>query len=797
MSMPPDSAETPSAGLPKPRWRRLAGLLLPAVAIPLLGWLTPQYEAGGAMVAPLQLALAVAVAATARYGWRALPAVAVGALATAVLASLYTLRATATTDSLVLLVQTAFAGLLLRRSSRTDDLALDSNAAIRRLAVAALSCAMIGALAELASDALAPHVTRPGLVALVRATADGASVMLLVPVILAFIAPQKARWLARRRSVALPLVLIALLLLGALEGVEQRERLQAQARFDRDADVVFLRTQALLDAPLQAVQAVQGAMQAAPTPLSAPQFDALARPWISRTTGIIDIGWMDVPRSESGAVTVRHLLPATAGAAGAPAGVGDTVAAAPPLRAVLKQALSEPGPLIAPVPQKPGAESRPAVVVLQAASPDLAAAQRPVVFATVALDRLLMPLLAARGDALRGCLFDADRRSRERQHLYGPASCEATSTGFDGFDREAAFELGGRRWTMRISQPLRTTGGVWLFALPALAGSALLAVLMLTLTGRMQRAESESRLRSTDMQRDIDALRAQLQRQERSLDGVFDAVQSGIALLEPDGRVQRCNTAFADLLGTAAADLRRRPIDELLQDADRPQQDRIGTLLREAGDELLHSSLQLRGAGGRVLPVLVTLCVLRERDGRSGAVVCAVHDLSESLRRRQAERVLGNVLELSARSEATASHPISGSHPITPTRPLPAVGAGATQRVLCIHAEGPQAEQLNSALRERPQLSLQHAASAADGLQRAASDAPHLVLLDLALPDGDGLAVLQQLSSDVRTRAIPVIVLSDDPRPDRIDAAFSAGARAYLAQPLDQRQLLAAIDDVM
>lgn len=794
MSMPPEpDTLTPASAVPGRRWRRWVALLLPALLIPALSWITPQYEAGGAMLAPLQLALALSVAATARFGWRALPAVALGALATALLGGLFGLRASLVTDSLVLLLQTAFAGLLLRRSSRTDDMALDSGAAIRRLAAAALSCAMIGALAELVTGAMSPSVTRPGLVALARATADGASVMLLVPVILAFIAPQKARWQARRRSVALPLVLIALLMLAALEGVEQRERLQAQARFDRDADVVFLRTQALLDAPLQAVQAVQGAMQASATPLPAPQFDALARPWVNRTAGIVDVGWLEVPRGEGGPVTVRHLLPATAGAAGAPAAASDTAAAAPGLRPLLNQALAEPAPLMAPVPQKAGAEQRPLVVVVQGASPDVAASQRPVVFASVALDRLLMPLLAARADALQGCLFDADRRSRERQRLYGPSSCDAA--GFDGFDREAAFEMGGRRWTMRISQPLRTTGAVWLFALPALAGSALLAGLMLALTGRVQRVESESRLRSTDMQRDIDVLRAQLQRQERSLDGVFDAVQSGIALLEPDGRVQRCNTAFADLLGSPAAELRRRPIDELLQDAERPQQDRIGTLLREAGDELLHSSLQLRGAGGRVLPVLVTLCVLRERDGRAGSVVCAVHDLSESLRRRQAERVLGNVLELSARSEATASHPVTGPHPVTPTRPLPV--ATGTQRVLCIQPAGPQADQLDSALRERPQLALQHATSAADGLQRAAHEAPHLVLLDLALPDGDGLAVLQQLSSDMRTRAIPVIVLSDDPRPDRIDAAFSAGARAYLAQPLDARQLLAAIDDVM
>lgn len=823
--------------------RRLGLMLLLVVVLPLLSVFTPQYEVANTLIAPLVPGLALALAAMARIGWRALPAVALGAVLAAFAATQGTPGATPVADALMLLLQSAFGGLLMRRSSRPDDLALDSPPAIRRLVAVAMACALLGGLAELAADALLPgsNVTRPGVAALVRATADGASVLLLVPVVLAFAAPPRLRWAARRRSVALPLALFALALLGALAGIHERDREQALARFERDADVVITRAQALLDAPVQAVLALQGAMETAATPLIGAPFDALARPWLARSTGLAEIGWLEAARSDVGAPTVRHLLPAGANAVGGPVAAGDTPAAAPALRPTLARAWSLGGPLVAPVPPEPAAPGAPArsersvFVVYQPLATAAAGMPRQAVFSTVLVDRVLAPLTAARSDALQACLYDAgllpaapagatpagvtsgsaaaaepapaaDTAVRgERRRLYGPSACdEALAPELPQFSREAGFELAGRRWTMRITQPVRTPGGVWLFALPALAGGGLLATLLLGLTGRMQRLQTEASARSHDMQRDIDLLRAQSQRHERTLDGLFDAVQSGLALIGTDGRIQRANAALAELLGQPLAELRQRPIDDLLQDEDRPQQQRILGLLQASGDELVHHSLRLRLGAGRVMPALLTLRPLRERDGRISAAVCAVHDLSESLRRRQAERVLGDVLDMGR--DAAASPSAAASIAPAPVPPAPAAAAAASapglvpaapQRILCIHGSALQQDFLTTAFESRPQVQLRHAGSSAEGLVLAETDAPHLVLLDLALPDGDGIGLLQQLSGDPRTRAIPIIVLSGDPRPERIDAAFSAGARAYLSQPMDARQLLAAVDELI
>jgi two-component system KDP operon response regulator KdpE len=83
------------------------------------------------------------------------------------------------------------------------------------------------------------------------------------------------------------------------------------------------------------------------------------------------------------------------------------------------------------------------------------------------------------------------------------------------------------------------------------------------------------------------------------------------------------------------------------------------------------------------------------------------------------------------------------------------------------------------------------AASLVDGKRVLGELRPTVVLLDLALPDGDGLTLLRELRRSSRT---PVIVLSARDREyDRI-AALDAGADDYLLKPFDPRELRSRVD---
>ena len=94
-----------------------------------------------------------------------------------------------------------------------------------------------------------------------------------------------------------------------------------------------------------------------------------------------------------------------------------------------------------------------------------------------------------------------------------------------------------------------------------------------------------------------------------------------------------------------------------------------------------------------------------------------------------------------------------------------------------------------------PTLTGQHyqvlsAATATEGLALARSHNPDLILLDLGLPDRDGMAVLKELRSWSRK---PVVILSARNQERDKVLALDQGADDYLAKPFGAAELLARL----
>jgi DNA-binding response OmpR family regulator len=67
-----------------------------------------------------------------------------------------------------------------------------------------------------------------------------------------------------------------------------------------------------------------------------------------------------------------------------------------------------------------------------------------------------------------------------------------------------------------------------------------------------------------------------------------------------------------------------------------------------------------------------------------------------------------------------------------------------------------------------------------EALSMAVSGWPHLVLLDLTLPDIDGLTVLERMRKDGRSASLAVIILSNEESPSLMHGAFELGALDYM-----------------
>ena len=81
----------------------------------------------------------------------------------------------------------------------------------------------------------------------------------------------------------------------------------------------------------------------------------------------------------------------------------------------------------------------------------------------------------------------------------------------------------------------------------------------------------------------------------------------------------------------------------------------------------------------------------------------------------------------------------------------------------------------------------------ASALTRAAEISPTVVLLDLVMPDVDGLEVLRRMRADERFQDLPIIVLSTKEEPAVKAEAFALGANDYLVKLPDRIELVARV----
>ena len=93
-----------------------------------------------------------------------------------------------------------------------------------------------------------------------------------------------------------------------------------------------------------------------------------------------------------------------------------------------------------------------------------------------------------------------------------------------------------------------------------------------------------------------------------------------------------------------------------------------------------------------------------------------------------------------------------------------------------------------------------HTVSDAERAEQALSaikrDKPDIILLDLHLPDIDGLELTRKLKADPETRPIPIVAVTSYYEQYKMKDALAAGCEAYVIKPIDTRELSQVISDV-
>ena len=85
------------------------------------------------------------------------------------------------------------------------------------------------------------------------------------------------------------------------------------------------------------------------------------------------------------------------------------------------------------------------------------------------------------------------------------------------------------------------------------------------------------------------------------------------------------------------------------------------------------------------------------------------------------------------------------------------------------------------------------ATTAGEAVDVAAEQGPDLVLMDIQLPDLDGIAALRRLRADERTASIPVLALTAQAMHGDRERLLAAGFDGYVSKPVNVEELLATV----
>jgi len=93
-----------------------------------------------------------------------------------------------------------------------------------------------------------------------------------------------------------------------------------------------------------------------------------------------------------------------------------------------------------------------------------------------------------------------------------------------------------------------------------------------------------------------------------------------------------------------------------------------------------------------------------------------------------------------------------------------------------------------------PDLALITAQSGPEGIDKARSELPDTILLDIKMPEMDGYEVCKRLKSDEITKSIPVVMITavETDAKSRVKA-LNLGADAFLTKPIDRGELAAQV----
>lgn len=503
----------------------------------LTGLLAVSLSAPSEHVSPLYLPAGVALALLVGWGPRILPAIGMGA-ATVTLVSGWQAFPLASSLAMVAIVVAsglgaalqAWVGWRLTMPVDRQALTLEHPGQIGRFLLLAgpVACTVSAAVsvATRATIGLLPHEAAPQ-VFLNWWMGDTLGVLMGAPMVLTLVGHPRELWLARRRLVGVPLLILTVLLAMAVRQVQIWNTERQAATFQRDAQAATHAVKLRLIGYRDALAAITGLFQSSDS-VTRDEFSRATRYWLSTLKGIQAIGWeerifaADIPAFEARQRqeglsnfkvfdTHQHLPPNSPELAviryvepkaGNELALGFNVLSAEIPREAYEQARREDRVVVTRgirLMQERGQQT--GVVMYQPVfkgepfTPQTRVqANLGATFLALRMDDALAAMMQGLPSYLAACLLDAS----EPDHpiLGGTSTCKPKQASPGGQHyAEIPLEFGNRQWHLLLwnAGPVPVTGlgaTAWLLAVGGVMLAAALGALLLVMTGHARRIES-------------------------------------------------------------------------------------------------------------------------------------------------------------------------------------------------------------------------------------------------------------------------------------------------------------------
>lgn len=106
-------------------------------------------------------------------------------------------------------------------------------------------------------------------------------------------------------------------------------------------------------------------------------------------------------------------------------------------------------------------------------------------------------------------------------------------------------------------------------------------------------------------------------------------------------------------------------------------------------------------------------------------------------------------------------------------------------------------DMVSACLRASPLLSIAHAASGLEAIERMSLKPYDLLVLDLNMPDIGGLEVIEFVRGQDKLRHVPILVLTTRGDEDSRRVALGAGASRYMTKPFAPEAILGEVLDLL